>query len=154
MAQIAPFHRRRDSTAFILCLEQSGFWGTKNKKQGSGNNRVYCSLKSSRFYVILWVNVTTGCYTLVKTRHSRVPTYLQRETDTADWSTPTFTLPCPRNGGVYPATSTFLTTVPRFSELYPDLAGSGTLPSAIFSAICNIHFPLPAKDTKTQIFLH
>ena len=39
----------------------------------------------------LWVNVTTG-YTLVKTRHSRVPTYLQRETDTADWSTPTFTL--------------------------------------------------------------
>ena len=53
------------------------------------------------------VNVTTG-YTLVKTPHSRVPTYLQRETDTADWSTPTFTLPGPKNGGVYPATSTFL----------------------------------------------
>ena len=55
----------------------------------------------------LRVNVTTG-YTLVKTRHSRVPTYLQRETDTVDWSTPTFTLPWPKNGGVYPATSTFL----------------------------------------------
>ena len=53
------------------------------------------------------VNVTTG-YTLVKTRHSRVPTYLQRETHTADWPTPTFTLPCPKNGGVNPATSTFL----------------------------------------------
>ena len=52
------------------------------------------------------VNVTTG-YTLVKTRHRRVPTYLQREMDTADWSTPTFTLPCPKNGGVYPAMSTF-----------------------------------------------
>ena len=25
-------------------------------------------------------------------------------------------------------------TVPRFSEMYPDLAGSGTLPSAVFSA--------------------
>ena len=48
---------------------------------------------------IIWVNITRG-YTLVKTRHSRVPTYLQRETDTADWSTPTFTLPCPKNGGV------------------------------------------------------
>ena len=46
------------------------------------------------------VNVTTG-YALVKTRHSRVPTYLQRETDRADWSTPTFTLPCPKNDGVY-----------------------------------------------------
>ena len=28
----------------------------------------------------------------------------------------------------------FPRTVPRFSEMYPDLAGSGTLPSAIFSA--------------------
>ena len=28
----------------------------------------------------------------------------------------------------------FSRTVPRFSETYPDLAGSGTLPSAIFSA--------------------
>ena len=27
----------------------------------------------------------------------------------------------------------FSRTVPRFSEMYPDLAGSGTLPSAIFS---------------------
>ena len=53
-----------------------------------------------KFIKDTWVNVTTG-YTLVKTRHSRVPTYLQRETDTADWSTPTFTLPCPKNGGVY-----------------------------------------------------
>ena len=33
--------------------------------------------------VISRVNVTRG-YTLVKTQHSRVPTYLQRETDTAD----------------------------------------------------------------------
>ena len=51
-------------------------------------------------------------------RHNRVypgqnatqqGTYLlQRETDTAGWSTPTFTLPCSKNGGVYPATSTFL----------------------------------------------
>ena len=28
----------------------------------------------------------------------------------------------------------FSRTAPRFSEMYPDLAGSGTLPSAIFSA--------------------
>ena len=53
-----------------------------------------------------WVNDTTG-YTLVKKRHNTVPTYLQRETDTADWSTPTFTLPCPKDGGVHPAMSTF-----------------------------------------------
>ena len=53
------------------------------------------------------VNVTTE-YTLIKTRHSRVPTYLQRETDTAGWSTLTSTLPCPKNGGGYPNTSTFL----------------------------------------------
>ena len=84
------------------------------------------------------VNDTTR-YTLVKTRHSRVPTYLQRETDTADWLTPSFTLPCPKNGGVYPAASTlprllFSRTVPRFSEMYPDLAESGTLTSTIFSA--------------------
>ena len=64
--------------------------------------------KSSKGKITFFAeNVTIG-YTLVKTRHSRVPTYLQRETDTADWSTPTFTLPCPNNGGVYPATSTFL----------------------------------------------
>ena len=62
-----------------------------------------CTLSLS----FLRANVTTG-YNLVKTRHSRVPTYLQRETDTADWSTPTSTLPCSKNGGVYPATSTFL----------------------------------------------
>ena len=58
--------------------------------------------------VIIRVNVTTGYYTLVKTRYNRVPTYLKREMDTADWSTLTFTLPCRKNGGVYPATSTFL----------------------------------------------
>ena len=62
---------------------------------------------SGALVLYITVNVTRG-YTLVKTRHSRVPTYLQRETATADWSTPTFTLPCPKNGGVYPATSTFL----------------------------------------------
>ena len=62
---------------------------------------------SRKFLVLGRVNVTPG-YTLIKTRHSRVPTYLQRETDTADWSMPTFTLPCPKNGGEHPATSTFL----------------------------------------------
>ena len=86
-----------------------------------------CSIK-------IRVNVTTG-YTLVKTRHSRVPTYLQRETDTADWLTPTFTLPCPKNGGVYTLLCLlFSRTVPRFAGMYADLAGSGTLPSAVFSA--------------------
>ena len=56
--------------------------------------------------IFLRVNDTTG-YTLVKNRHSRAPTLLQHKTDTADWSTPTFILPCPKNGGVYPATTTF-----------------------------------------------
>ena len=66
---------------------------------------------------------------------TRVPNYLQRETDTADWSTPTFTLLCPKNGGVYPATSTFLQNcTPIFRNVPCDLAGSETLLSAIFSA--------------------
>ena len=42
------------------------------------------------------------------------------------------------------------TVVPRFSEMYPDLAGSGT---SIDHFLRTNHFPLPAKDTKTQIFL-
>ena len=79
------------------------------------------------------INDTTG-YTLIRKRLSRVPTFLQHETDTADWSTPTFTLPCPKNGGVYPATATFPQNCTPISEIYPDLAGSWTLPSVIFSA--------------------
>ena len=109
--------------------------------------------------MFLRVNVTTG-YSLVKTRYSRVPTYLKRETDTADWSTPTFTLPCRKNGRVYTLPRLlFPRTVPRFSEMYPDLARNPctdarrteTLPSAIFSA--RITFRLPGKGTKTQKFL-
>ena len=67
---------------------------------------IHTGEKTGKKKIKVRVNVTIG-YTLVKTRHGRVPTYLQRETDPADWSTPTFTLPCPKNGGVYPAMSTF-----------------------------------------------
>ena len=63
--------------------------------------------------IVFRVNVTTG-YTLFKTRHSRLTTYLQRETDTADWLRPTFTLPCLKNGWVYPRHVYFS------PELYPD----------------------------------
>ena len=74
------------------------------------NSLILANLPKEPFnhHVLFWgVNVTTG-YTLVKTRHSSLPTYLQREMDTANWSTPTFTLPFPKTGGVYPATSTFI----------------------------------------------
>ena len=100
---------------------------------------------------ILRVNVTTG-YTLVKRRHSRLPTYLQRETDTADWSTPTFNLPCPKNGGVYPATSTFLQNCTPIFQNVPRPGGKWD--SSIGYFLRMNHFPLPAKkDTKTEIFL-
>ena len=62
--------------------------------------------------VVLVALITEILYRLIDTkiaqeRKGLVIINLQRETDTADWSTPTFTLPCPKNGGVYPATSTF-----------------------------------------------
>ena len=72
-------------------------------------------------------------------------------TYTADWSTPTFTLPCPKNGGVYPATSTFLQNCTPIFRNVPWPGGKWD-PSIGYFLRTN-HFPLPAKDTKTQIFL-
>ena len=110
--------------------QKSARFGSEIRMERS--HSIFCTNRH-KIDIISRVNDTTG-YTLVKRRHSRVPTYLQRETDTADWSTPTFTLSRPKNGGVYPATSTFPRIVPRFSVMYPDLSGSGTLPSTIFYA--------------------
>ena len=111
----------------------------------------------SRSLVVCWTGEkikgkrrTTG-YTLVKTRHSRLPTYLKRETDTDDWSTPTFTLLCPKNGGVYPVTSTFLQNCTPIFRNVPWPGGKWD-PSIGYFLRTN-HFSLPAKDTKTQIFL-
>ena len=49
----------------------------------------------------------------------------------------------------------FSKTVPRFSEMYPDLAGSGTLPSAIFSARITLRSqqrtPKPKSSCSKQV---
>ena len=95
-------HRRKvtqDFSTFLLrCLplflSREGF-SLPFPSSTVKSNFVYPRINRSPLvgHVFFWVNDTTG-YTLVKKRHSRVPTYLQRETDTADWLTPTFTLPC------------------------------------------------------------
>ena len=81
--------------------------------------------------------LATTCILLGMVEARKQQQQQQRETDTANWSTPTFTLPCPKKRrGIYPTTSTFLQNcTPIFrSVTLPDLAGSGTLPSTIFSA--------------------
>ena len=49
----------------------------------------------------------------------------------------------------------FSRTVPRFSEMYPDLAGSGTLPSVIFSARITLRSqqrtPKPKSSCSKQV---
>ena len=79
------------------------------------------------------VNVTTR-YTLVKTRHRRVSTYYSVKRTQLIVRRPL--LPCRvrKTAGYTLPRLLFSRTVPPFSEIYPDLAGSGTLPSAIFSA--------------------
>ena len=75
-------------------------------------------------YFIIWVNVTTG-YTLVKTRHSRVPinTYSVKRTQLIGRRA---LLPCRvrKTAGYTLSRLRFPRTVPRFSEMYPDLTGS------------------------------
>ena len=77
-----PMHSARSSAA----LKHTGV--RESNSQPSSKH----SVKAILMIVKKRVNVTTG-YTLVKTRHGRVPTYLQRETDTADWSVPTLLCP-------------------------------------------------------------
>ena len=73
-------------------------------------------------------------YTLVKMRHSRVPLlmYSVKRTQLIG-QRPLSPCRVRKTAGYTLPRLLFSRTVPRFSEMYPDLAGSGTLPSAIFS---------------------
>ena len=98
-----------------------------------------------------WVNVITG-YTLVKTRHSRVQYLLIYSVKRAKLigRRPLSPYRVGKTAGYTLPRLLFSKTVPRFSEIYPDLARSGTLPSAIFSA--RITFRSQQRTPKPKFF--
>ena len=90
-------------------------------------------LKRLDMFIYSRVNVTTG-YTLVNTRHSRVPTIYSVKRTQLIGRRPLSPCRVRKMAGYTLPRLLFSRTVPRFFEMYPDLAGSGTLPPAIFSA--------------------